>query len=108
MTQIGENSKGLLDQRAAAAESWSQRSILNSLCHPSRIKALTSDLGVESNTIFLRQKESSKNPQNTVLQFLREPVKYYNLVLINSFSAKFGQRILVQKHHFHLVFDGLP
>ena len=55
---------------------------------------------MESNTIFLRQKESSKNPQNTVLQFLREPVKYYNLVLINSFSAKFGQRFFGPKKPF--------
>ena len=63
--------------------------------------------GVKYN--FLRQKESSKNPQNTVLQFLREPVKYYNLVLINSFSAKFGQRFFgPKKHLFHSVFDGLP
>ena len=54
--------------------------------------------GVKYN--FLRQKESSKNPQNTDLQFLREPVKYYNLVLINSFSAKFGQRFFGPKTPF--------
>ena len=41
--------------------------------------------GVKYN--FLRQKESSKNPQNTVLQFLREPAKFYNLVLITGVSG---------------------
>ena len=63
--------------------------------------------GVKYN-FFLRQNESSKNPQNTVLLFLTEPVKYYDLVLINSLLPNLVRGFLVQKHHFHLVFDGLP